>query len=123
MSFLKYMSIQGKVNELNSMKIELKSNRVRGTLLRKRIKMIEQEINNYLEAKDQPGLKYKGTAIIREVVEKRPMKRKSDARNDAIYVLERYGIHNPEKVFDEIMDARRSSPTEQSKLTFKKYKT
>ena len=116
------MSIQGKVNELNSIKSELKSLRQRGTALRKRAKVIEDEIEEYLDSKDQPGLKYKGTAIIRETTTKRRTKKNADARADAIYVLERRGVESPEKLFDEIMEARRGSPTEQRKLKFKKIK-
>lgn len=116
------MSIQGKVNELNSIKSELKSLRQRGTALRKRAKVIEDEIDEYLDSKEQPGLKYKGTAIIRETATKRRTKKKADARADAIYVLERRGVKSPEKLFDEIMEARRGSPTEQRKLKFKKIK-
>ena len=116
------MSIQGKVNELNSIKNELKSLRQRGVSLRKRAKIIEEEIDEYLDSKDQPGLKYKGTAIIRETATKRRIKKKADARADAIEVLERRGVESAEKVFDELMDARRGSPTEQRKLKFKKIK-
>jgi hypothetical protein len=116
------MSIQGKVNELNSIKSELKSLRQRGTVLRKRAKVIEEEIDKYLDSKDQPGLKYKGTAIIRETAIKRRTKKKADARADAIYVLERRGVESPDKIFDEMMEARRGSPTEQTKLKFKKIK-
>ena len=114
------MSIQGKVNELNSIKSELKSLRQRGAALRKHAKVIEDEIEEYLDSKDQPGLKYKGTAIIRETATQRRTKKKADARADAIYVLERRGVESPEKLFDEIMEARRGSPTEQRKLKFKK---
>ena len=116
------MSIQGKVNELNSIKNELKSLRQRGKSLRQRGKIMEQEIDDYLDSKDQPGLKYKGTAIIRETATKRPIKKKADARADAIDILERRGVESPEKVFDELMEARLGSPTEQRKLKFKKIK-
>jgi hypothetical protein len=116
------MSIQGKVNELNSIKNELKSLRQRGAVLRKRTKVIEEEIEDYLDSKDQPGLKYKGTAIIRETGTSRPLKKKTEARSDAIYVLEQRGVESPEKVYDEMMDARRGSPTEKRKLKFKQIK-
>jgi hypothetical protein len=116
------MSIQGKVNEINSIKSELKSLRQRGTELRKRTKIIEEEIEEYLDSKDQPGLKYKGTAIFRETGITRRIKKKQDARSDAIYVLEQRGVESPEKVYDEMMDARRGSPTEQRKLKFKQIK-
>lgn len=116
------MSIQGKVNELNSIKNELKSIRERGSVLRKLMKQIEDEISEYLDSKDQPGLKYKGTAIIREVKTKRRTKNKNEQRTDAIYILEQHGIDRPETVLDEIIESRRGSPTEHRKLTFKKYK-
>lgn len=114
------MSIQGKVNELNSIKKELKLLRDKGSALRKRLKQIEEEIDEYLDAKDQPGLKYKGVAIIRETKQKRRVKKKNEQREDAIDVLKRYGINRPEEVFDEIMEARRGSPVDQRKLTLKK---
>ena len=116
------MSIQGKVNELNAIKSELKSLRLRGSTLRNRVKIIEDEIDEYLDMKDQPGLRYKGTAIIREMATKRCVKKKADARVDAIGILERRGVESPGKVFDEIMDARKGSPKEQRKLKFKKIK-
>ncbi len=41
------MSIQGKVNEINSIKQELKCMRHTGSVLRKRMKQIEEEIYEY----------------------------------------------------------------------------
>lgn len=116
------MSIQGKVNELNSIKNELSALRKRSSGLRQRAKQIEQEINDYLDAKDQPGLKYKGMAIIRETKPKHKTKKKADQKADAIYVLEQNGIDDPERVLEEILTARKGSPTEYTKLKFKKYK-
>jgi len=116
------MSIQGQVNELKSIQNELAAMRKRGSALRKRAKQLEVEIDAYLEAKDQPGLKYKGMAIIRETKPKRKPKKKADQKADAIYVLEQYGVDDPEKVLEEVMEARRGTPTEQRKLKFKKYK-
>lgn len=116
------MSIQGHVNELNAIKTELKSLRSKGSVLRIRAKKIEEEIEEYLASKDQPGLKYKGTAIVREVQIKHKNKKKADQNNDCIQVLEKYGIHSPEKVLNELINAKKGSPTQQKKLKFKKYK-
>jgi predicted RNase H-like nuclease (RuvC/YqgF family) len=116
------MSIQGKVNELKSIQNELTSIRKQTSGLRQRAKQLEQEIKDYLDAKDQPGLKYKGLAIIRETKPKHKTKKKADQKSDAIYVLEQHGIDDPEKVLEEILTARKGSPTEQTKLKFKKYK-
>ena len=116
------MSIHGQVNELKSIQNELAAMRKRGFVLRKRVKELEAEIDAYLDAKDQPGLKYKGMAIIRETKPKRKTKKKAEQKADAIYVLEQHGVSDPEKVLEELMEARRGSPTEQRKLKFKKYR-
>lgn len=116
------MSIQGQVNELKSIQNELTDMRKRGSALRKRVKQLETEIDAYLDAKDQPGLKYKGMAIIRETKPKHKPKKKADQKADAIYVLEQHGVDDPAKVLEEVMEARRGSPTEHRKLKFKKYK-
>ncbi len=116
------MSIQGKVNELKSIQNELTTLRKRSAGLRQRGKQIEKEIKDYLDAKDQPGLKYKGIAIVKETKAKHKPKKKADQKADAIYVLEQNGIEDPEKVLEEILTARKGSPTEQTKLKFKKYK-
>lgn len=116
------MSIKGKVNELQMIQNELKSLRARGSKLRQRTKVLEQEIDDYLESKDQPGLKYNGVAIVREDKQMRKSKKKTDQRNDALDVLEGAGVHSPEKVLDAIMEARRGSPTVNRKLKLKKIK-
>ena len=114
--------IQHKVNELNSVKNELKKLRIRSSELRSISNQLEQEIDQYLESKDQPGLKYKGTAIIRETKTKRRLKNKEQQKADAITVISKYGIDTPEKVLEEIMESRRGSPEEHKKLIFKNYK-
>ena len=116
------MSIQGKVTELNSLKNELKSLSQKCTVLRKRAKVIEQEIDDYLEQKDQPGLKYNGIAIIRETKTKRPIKKKTDVREATINILENAGVNNPEKIFEELTEARLGSPKEHRKLKINKIK-
>ena len=116
------MSIQGKVRELQSIQQELKSLRERGSKLRKREKLIKNEINDYLEATDQPGFTYNKMAILREEKNIRKTKPKADQQHDAIRVLKEYGVENPEKALSDIMDARKGSPTVKHKLVFKKYK-
>ena len=116
------MSIQSYVNELTSIKSELKSIRLRGTQLRIRAKKIEEHIKEYLDSKEQPGVKYKGTAIIREIKTKHNNKKIVDQKADCIKLLEKYGINNPEKLLEELHTAKKGHPVEQTKLTFKKYK-
>ena len=85
------MSIQAKVNELKSIQNELSILRKRSSTLRQKSKQIEQEIEDYLDAKDQPGLKYKGMAIIREtaLVKNRGSKRGlMERRSDSEFTSE-----------------------------------
>lgn len=116
------MSIQSQVNELNAITTELKALRVRSKALKLQAKKIEKEIDDYLVAKDQPGLKYKGTAIIRCVETKHKLKKKNEQKSDCIQILENYGVDNPEKVLEELTKAKKGSPVEQNKLKFTKYK-
>lgn len=116
------MSIQGKVNELQSIKHELKLLRERSNKLRSRIKDIEIDIGKYLEIKDQPGLKYKGMAITVDTKEKRQIKKKTDKFNDALLVLEKHGVHNARKVLDEITESQKGSIVEHRKLKIQTYK-
>jgi hypothetical protein len=112
------MAIQGKIDELNSIKIELKSLRVRSKHLRSVCSNLENEIDEYLEQKDQQGIKYKGTAITRQTSSKRSSKNKTDIRTDGIRVLEKNGVDNPEKVYDEMMEARLGEEKYLTKLKF-----
>jgi hypothetical protein len=112
------MSIQAKVDELNSVKTELKSLRLRSAHLRSISSKIEEEINNYLEQKDQQGIKYKGTAITRQTLYKRSSKNKSESRIDSIKILENNGVKNPEKVYDEMLEAKLGHKKYQTKLKF-----
>lgn len=113
------MSIQGDVIELQSINHEIKVLLARLRNLRKKAKDAEQRINSFLEQKGQPGVKFKGTAIIRETKPKRKPKKKADREADALYVLRKHGIDNPQNVLEELLEARRGSPEMHTRLKFK----
>lgn len=115
-------SIQGLVNELQSIRNELKTLRTRGVILRKKCKGIENDIDQYLTGKNQPGIKYKGLAIIRETKTSNKLKKKSDQTSDLIKLAEEYGIKDTGRFIDDINNTRKGSPEERTKLKFKKYK-
>lgn len=116
------MSIQGKVNEINAIKQELKNLRERGSFLRKRVLELEKDIQEYLEEKDQQGLKYKGVAIIRETKSVCRNKKKIEQENDTITILKNYGVSNPKLAFEEISKAKKGTPTNKTKLKYRNYK-
>ena len=62
------MSIKSYVDELEEIQHEIKRNNIKIVQLRQRIKELEANIKTYLNEKGQPGLKYKGKAIIIEEI-------------------------------------------------------
>lgn len=103
------MSIQGYVVELQRLKIELKNLNTKRRVLLKQVKDIEAKISAFLKEKDQPGVKYQGTAIILEQKEKPVKKKNKDRDSDAISVLKNYGIDDAENVFKKLMEARKGA--------------
>ena len=116
------MSIREKVKELNAVKQELKQLSMKTTKLRKYSVKLENDISKYLDAKDQPGLKYQGIAIIKETKSKRKNKKKNDQFLDAVHVLKENNVQNPEKVLEELLEARKGEKIDLTRLKFTTYK-
>ena len=116
------MSIVNFINELQSIKIAIAKNNKENASLRKRAKTIEQEIAEYLESKDQPGVKFQDTAIIVDKQSKWSYKSKKDTEEDSLRILEDSGVTNPKEVLDELKKARKGSETELKKIKIKKIK-
>lgn len=116
------MSIKTYVNELNQINIEIKRVSQHLRTLRKKSKEMETYIVDYLKMKDQPGLKYDNTAILVETKSKRVAKKKSDAEEDIIRLLEDHGIDDPRSVLQEIAEAKKGQEIEQNKIKIKKIK-
>jgi transposase len=100
-------SIQGDINEINQINKEITDLRKRLVILRETKTKIEKRINEFLQEKDQPGVKYKGMAITIEEMKKRTYKNKKTKETDGIDILQKYGIDNSKKVLSEILEAMR----------------
>ena len=116
------MSIRGVVEEINQLKIEIKRNLEINKKYRTRIKELEKVISVYLEEKNQPGLKYKGSAIILENKVKTKTKPKKEIEKDVISLFEELGIDNPSKVYDKLLNLRKGSPVDSKQILIKKIK-
>jgi len=114
------MSIKLDLNELAQINNEIK--RLQGNIrtLRKRANELSESTINYLKEKDQPGVKYNGTAIIIETKSKRESKSNKDRENDALKILEEEGISNASKVLNDILEARKGNLTDIQKIKIKK---
>ena len=89
--------------------------------LQSQIKYLENELGSYLDSKDQPGLRYRNMAIIKEDKIKRKVKKKSLQHGDSIKFLQDQGISNPEMILGGILEARRGDPSSEFKFKYKKY--
>lgn len=116
------MSIEYDVSELKSINNELKSLTARRKKLNDRKKVIENNIKEFLKSKGQVGVRHRGDAIVIEDKPTRARKKEKEKEQDALEVLERYGIHNAKNVLDEILEARRGEYIESEKIKLKKPK-
>lgn len=114
------MSIQTDVNELNNLNIEIK--RLSKTLhtLRVRKGEVEKRITEFLVAKDQPGVKYQGVAILSQDKVKHVYKPKKAKNEDCIEVLKKYGVNNPDVALNEVLTAMKGEETTTKKLKIQK---
>ena len=111
------MSIQAELSELKGLKLELTNLNKRAKLIRKRVKLLESIIAQYIDEKDLPGIKHNGVAVILERKTRRAGKSNKMRDSDAMKVLEDYGISNPEKALRKIMEARKGDELQIDKLT------
>jgi DNA polymerase sigma len=116
-------SISQYVNELRNINAEIKRLSKEASVLRKRAKIVEENIINYLNEKEQPGVKFKDTAIVVETKPKWSYKGKKDKDEDSIRILEENGVSNPKDVLSEIFRARKGNELESKKLKITKLKT
>ena len=116
------MSIQSSIKELDAIKIEIKRNNESNRLLRSRSKILETQIQDYIEAKDHVGLKYKNQTIILENSVCRKRKVESKKNTELIDWLKSRGIHEPEKACVEIRQLQKGEEVEVKKVKIKPLK-
>ena len=116
------MSVKEDVRELESLRLELKNLSKNRKELKKREKILQGKIGEFLKSKEQVGLKHKGTAIILEKKEKHKQKNKKQVNEDTLAILRDSGIQNPEHLMLEILNARKGELIEEETLKMKKYK-
>lgn len=117
------MSIVSNINELQSINVAISKNNKENSNLRKRKKIIEQQIAEYLDSKEQPGVKFQDTAIIIDKMTKWSYKNKKDKEEDSIKILEEYGVSNAKEALCELLKVRKGDETETKKIKIKKIKT
>lgn len=105
---------------MEEIKQEIKNNNIKNKALRERIRELEGNIQNYLNSKNQPGLKYKGKAIILETGEKHLKKKKKDKEMDSIAYLESLGIQDPKNAYQKVLELQRGNSIQHQTLKIQK---
>lgn len=117
------MSIQAELSELKGIQHEIKNKTADLKRLRNRKNELEKHIAAYIKAKDLPGVKHHGTAVLLEEKTAKAPKAKKDREKDAIEVLEQYGIQkSPDRILKEILKARQGEDITVEKIKMKKVK-
>jgi hypothetical protein len=110
------------VTELKEISSEVKIRTLELNKLKGRKKTIEEKILKFLEEKDQPGVKYKGVAVIAEEKAKRKPKKKSQKIEDCISVLRGHNINNPERILKDIFETIKGDEVETKSIRIKDVK-
>ncbi len=109
-------AIIGVVNEMESIRKELKSLREQTRRLNTRKAQLENEILAFMEAKDQAGLKYKGMKIEAQEKEVYARKKKAEKDQSAIDTLRNYGVADAQRAYNDLMHAMRGDPQHKYKV-------
>lgn len=99
--------ITSTVTELKALSVELERLNKEVTKLRRRKRELETVLTKFLEDKKQPGFKYKNLAIVAEEKNQLVAKPKDERLKDAMEILRHNGVHNPDKVYEELMKSQK----------------
>ena len=113
------ISIQSYVQELKEVNTEIKRLQDTIKLMKQRSADLEKQVISYLNEKEQPGVKYKNTAIIIENKPKRLGKTKKDIESESIRILQESGIANPREVLERITKSRKGDQVQIQKVKLK----
>jgi hypothetical protein len=116
------MSIQGDVNELNSINKEIKALAVSRRKLVAKKKLVEERIKLFLKNKDQPGVKHNGVAIILDKSEKRANLKKDEQERQIREILSQNGVSDVNRVLQELNNSKKGDFIPNEKLVITKIK-
>jgi hypothetical protein len=112
-------TIADTIRELKSVTLALKNVNLEAKKLREQKKTLEAGVLEYLQQKEQPGIKCDGFVVLAEQKDKRERKGKKQKLLDCSKLLESYGIKEPEKVTNELFEAMRGEKSTVSCLKTK----
>ena len=115
--------VPGLILELKELTNEINHRTKELYKLRNRKKNIEETLCKFFDEKKQPGVKYKGVAVIAEDTKARVRKKKSEKEDDCIGVLRNFGVSNAEKVYKELVEKMKGEQVSKKKLKIQSVKS
>lgn len=109
-------------SELECIIEDQKKLRISMKKLNDRKKELEKNIDAYLEAKEQPGLKNNNIAIIKKEKEVHKRVKPKEAKKDAIKLLKDQGVRNAEDLYKNLIDKMKGEKETKSYLKIEKIK-
>lgn len=113
------MSINLLIDEMLSIQNEIKRNTCVNRKLKSRLSTIETEVRDYLNQKNQAGLKYKDVTISVEDFKRCKTKNKKDKKVALIAYLSSIGVSNPEDEYNKLMNAQKEESVDVQKIKIK----
>jgi hypothetical protein len=101
------MSIQLDLDELNLLDEDIKRRKRELIELRTQRENVERRIISFLKEKDQPGVKYRGKAVLIDVKQRSQRKKKREKEHDMMTVLENYGVSHPQNALKDILNVQK----------------
>ena len=101
------MSIKEYVIDLERVDIELKNLRVKVKMLNAKRAEILKNITAYCQAKNQPGIKFNGKAIVVQEKETTKIRRDKGLSEDELNLLKEEGVKSPEKLYEKLKQVRK----------------
>jgi hypothetical protein len=115
-------NIPGLIIEIKELTNEITNRTKELTKLKNRKKQIEETLCKFFEEKKQPGVKYKGVAVIAEDVKARARKKKSEKEDDCIGLLKNYNVRDAEKIYKELVEKMKGEQISKKKLKIEQVK-
>jgi hypothetical protein len=116
------MSISQYLEELDNIRKEISRNNARNRGLRTRASILEDNIRDFLQEREQQGVKFNDKAIYLESKPSFQIKKKKDKKEDTIVMLKSMGVDNPQDAYVNLMNVQRGEQYEKSKLKITKLK-
>ena len=104
------------VKEIKEIQTELKRKRDEIKFLNDRKQVLEDQVLQFLDSKDQMGVKYKDIALVVSTKKKREYKKKADRLSAGKSILESRGVSNSADVLKDIMHAMKGDETDTKTL-------